>query len=89
MTTPFPLTPRIATRYISAPTMVRLVQTVGVAQSIRDIAQRVRADFCRWSDFDKTARVANHSDVGVIELMPIADTVRYSFKYVNTLTFRW
>jgi ornithine cyclodeaminase len=83
MTTPSPLTPRIATRYISAPTMVRLVQTVGVAQSIRDIAQRIRADFCRWGDFDKTARVANHSDVGVIELMPIADAERYSFKYVN------
>jgi ornithine cyclodeaminase len=83
MTTPSPLTPRIATRYISAPTMVRLVQTVGVAQSIRDIAQRIRVDFCRWSDFDKTARVANHSDVGVIELMPIADAERYSFKYVN------
>ncbi|OGB79564.1 MAG: ornithine cyclodeaminase, partial [Burkholderiales bacterium RIFOXYC12_FULL_60_6] len=33
--------------------------------------------------FDKSARVANHSENGVIELMPIADDTLYSFKYVN------
>jgi ornithine cyclodeaminase len=37
----------------------------------------------RWNDFDKSARVANHSRDGVIELMPISDDTAYSFKYVN------
>jgi ornithine cyclodeaminase len=37
----------------------------------------------RWEEFDKCARVASHSDIGVIELMPAADASRYAFKYVN------
>lgn len=37
----------------------------------------------RWPEFDKSARVASHSEVGVIELMPAADRQRYAFKYVN------
>ena len=40
-------------------------------------------DFARWVDFDKSARVANHSVDGAIELMPISDIILYSFKYVN------
>ncbi len=71
------------TLYLSAPEAVRLVQRVGPARSIEAIADNIRADFLRWPDFDKTARVAAHSDVGVIELMPVADAQRYSFKYVN------
>lgn len=43
----------------------------------------IHADFLRWNAFDKSARVANHSQDGVIELMPIADDTLYSFKYVN------
>jgi ornithine cyclodeaminase len=40
-------------------------------------------DFRRWPQFDKTARVASHSPIGVIELMPISDGRQYAFKYVN------
>jgi ornithine cyclodeaminase len=47
------------------------------------MAKNIRADFLRWPDFDKSARVANHSKEGVIELMPISDDTAYSFKYVN------
>ena len=81
MTTP--RCPRTTTRYLSAPTLVRLVQTLGVEVCLRGIAEHIREDFCRWPDFDKSARVANHSRDGVIELMPIADDTLYSFKYVN------
>lgn len=63
-------------------------------QSLNWCVARVFAPVCRvlqttsrrtlrWADFDKTARVASHSRQGVIELMPIADEVTYSFKYVN------
>ncbi|MBC7939786.1 MAG: ornithine cyclodeaminase, partial [Chitinophagaceae bacterium] len=43
----------------------------------------IAAAFGRWGEFDKTARVASHLALGVIELMPIADATHYSFKYVN------
>jgi ornithine cyclodeaminase len=33
--------------------------------------------------FDKTTRVASHSPIGVIELMPTSDGAHYAFKYVN------
>jgi ornithine cyclodeaminase len=60
-----------------------LVGRVGPAQFIEGLAQRIEADYRRWSDFDKSARHATHSPVGVIELMPASDGRLYSFKYVN------
>lgn len=71
------------TLYLSAPEAADLVRRHGVTASIEAIANNIRADFGRWADFDKTARVAAHSAGGVIELMPVADAHRYSFKYVN------
>ena len=71
------------TLFLSAPATADLVRRHGVADSIAAIAEHIRADFLRWGDFDKSARAAAHSDVGVIELMPVADAQRYSFKYVN------
>ena len=71
------------TLYLSAPEAAELVRCHGVTASIEAIANNIRADFGRWADFDKTARVAAHSAGGVIELMPVADDHRYSFKYVN------
>lgn len=71
------------TLYLGAREAAELVSGVGVTRCIEAIANNIHADFLRWGDFDKTARVAAHSDVGVIELMPVADAQRYSFKYVN------
>ncbi|MFZ6768732.1 ornithine cyclodeaminase [Undibacterium sp. Di26W] len=51
--------------------------------AIARLADMIKEDYLRWQAFDKSARVANHSEVGVIELMPISDGVQYSFKYVN------
>ncbi|WBY04049.1 ornithine cyclodeaminase [Ramlibacter tataouinensis] len=75
--------PYPSTRYIDAGTMVRLVNRKGLSTCISGIAERIAADFRRWQDFDKSARVAAHSTEGVIELMPIADARRFAFKYVN------
>ncbi len=75
--------PCVTTLYLSAPEMVRLIRAKGVRACLAGIADNIRADFLRWPDFDKSARVANHSADGVIELMPIADDTLYSFKYVN------
>lgn len=71
------------TLYLSAPEMVRLIQRKGLSACIAGVAQRIEQEFLRWNEFDKSARVACHSDVGVIELMPIADTAQFAFKYVN------
>ena len=71
------------TRLIDLPTLARLVHGVGVARFLELLAARIAADFARWPEFDKSARTASHSALGVIELMPIADAAHYSFKYVN------
>ena len=71
------------TRLIDLPTLARLVHDLGVAPFISALAERIAADFVRWPAFDKSARTASHSAVGVIELMPVSDATHYSFKYVN------
>lgn len=63
--------------------IAKIVAAQGMPVVLGQMAQRIEADFRRWSAFDKSARVANHSPHGVIELMPIADDSMYSFKYVN------
>ena len=71
------------TRFVDVPTMSRLVQQTGVTRFIGELADAIRDDFVRWPEFDKSARVANHSEIGVIELMPVSNAERYAFKYVN------
>ena len=71
------------TRFLDVPAMTRLVQQVGVPRFIAELARTIGDDYQRWNEFDKSARLACHSDVGVIELMPVADAQRFAFKYVN------
>ncbi|MFC1598037.1 ornithine cyclodeaminase [Patescibacteria group bacterium] len=40
-------------------------------------------DLMRWEDFKKSPRHATHFAHGVFELMPCADDVYYTYKYVN------
>ncbi len=76
--------PRFATtRYLSVSHMVELVGRKGLSACIAGVAARIATDYLRWNEFEKTARVASHSDEGVIELMPIADANQFAFKYVN------
>ncbi|MEI3849355.1 MULTISPECIES: ornithine cyclodeaminase [Microbacterium] len=70
-------------RFVDVPNMQRWVIDTGIETAIAGIAGTIEEDFRRWPAFDKTARVASHSDVGVIELMPISDDRTYGFKYVN------
>ena len=63
--------------------IARIVAAHGLPQVLRQLEAAITADFRRWADFDKVARVASHSATGVIELMPVADATHYSFKYVN------
>lgn len=69
--------------FISVENMMRLVNRLGVERCIRELVGYVEEDFRNWDRFDKIPRVASHSEVGVIELMPTSDGVTYGFKYVN------
>ncbi len=71
------------TLFLSAQDVIRIVQLKGLPACMGAIAQRIEADFRRWPAFDKSARVACHSSAGVIELMPVADSEQFAFKYVN------
>lgn len=71
------------TRFIDVPAMSRLIRKIGLPVFLGELADAIAADFRRWPDFDKCARVASHSEIGVIELMPVADAQDYAFKYVN------
>lgn len=71
------------TRFVNVEDMRQLVSLSGVAKFISQLVDYIEHDFRRWPDFDKTPRIASHSDIGVIELMPTADAELYGFKYVN------
>ena len=71
------------TVFLSAQDLVQIVRRKGLPACIAGVAERIEADYRRWHEFDKTARVASHSGLGVIELMPIADATQFAFKYVN------
>ena len=61
------------TRCVDVPTMSSLVEDIGAPSFIGELADTIEQDFIRWPDFDKSARVANHSEIGVIELMPVSN----------------
>ena len=69
--------------FVSVDGMMRLIHSIGIERMLVELAEYIEADFLRWESFDKTPRVASHSDVGVIELMPTSDGEVYGFKYVN------
>ncbi|MEP5729605.1 MAG: ornithine cyclodeaminase [Sulfitobacter sp.] len=69
--------------FVSVDHMMKLVHHIGIAPMLRSIAEYIEEDFKRWPLFDKTPRIASHSERGVIELMPTSDGDVYGFKYVN------
>jgi ornithine cyclodeaminase len=69
--------------YIGTERLRELVSRVGCGRFVEELAAEIAADYQRWNEFEKSARLASHSTVGVIELMPTTDGKLYSFKYVN------
>ena len=80
--TPAP-TSHPSTLFLSPQDVANLISRQSLASTLQGMAAYIAQDFLRWKCFDKAPRVASHSAGGVIELMPIADATRYSFKYVN------
>lgn len=69
--------------FVDVANMMRLVHAVGIETVLRELTDRIEADYRRWPVFGKTPRLAAHSVDGVIELMPASDGTAYAFKYVN------
>jgi ornithine cyclodeaminase len=69
--------------YVGIADIQFLIDEIGPGEFMERLAAQLESDYRRWSEFEKSARLASHSAVGVIELMPISDGGLYSFKYVN------
>jgi len=70
-------------QFVSVRNMARWVSSVGPETVIAGIVDVLERDVRRWPDFERAPRLAAHSPVGVIELMPTTDGEQYAFKYVN------
>ncbi|PMH44803.1 ornithine cyclodeaminase [Vibrio sp. 10N.286.49.B3] len=71
------------TLFVDINALSNLVRIQGIETFMTGLLNYMEQDFCRWTSFDKSPRTAAHSQVGVIELMPVADDVNFGFKYVN------
>lgn len=73
----------LKTKYIDLPTMAKYLKSVGPETVMERLIPYMEHDYKRWEYFQKMPRTAHHTDIGVLELMPIGDSEKYSFKYVN------
>lgn len=73
----------LKTKYIDLPTMAKYLKSVGPETVMERLIPYMEDDYKRWEYFQKMPRTAHHTDIGVLELMPIGDSEKYSFKYVN------
>ncbi|WP_288871780.1 ornithine cyclodeaminase [uncultured Corynebacterium sp.] len=71
------------TQLVDVTNMCRWIDHHSVEKIIAGILEYIEKDFVRWEEFDKIPRVASHTPIGVIELMPTSDSIEYGFKYVN------
>jgi len=69
--------------FVSVENMMRLVHHFGIETVLLELTDAVEQDYRRWNSFEKSPRLASHSEQGVIELMPTSDGEAFSFKYVN------
>ncbi|CAM5777961.1 ornithine cyclodeaminase [Castellaniella caeni] len=76
-------TARPRTLFLDTHDVARLLGVMGLPEAFRALVGRLKADYLRWPEFDKEARIAAYSEQGTIELMPITDGTSYTFKCVN------
>lgn len=71
------------TMFVGSRDMAAFTRAIGPERLIHELARTIEGDFARWPSFDLVPRVASHTPIGVIELMPTSDGRHYTFKYVN------
>lgn len=72
--------------FVSVENMLALIYHRGLDRCLVELTDTIEASFRRWQAFDKTPRVAAHSPIGVIELMPVSDGTDYAFKGIVRIT---
>lgn len=70
-------------RFVSVHNMAAWIRETGPEAIIAGMVDALEVDFARWQRFEREPRIASHSPLGVIELMPTSDGELYAFKYVN------
>lgn len=70
-------------RVLDAKAVAGLLRRASLPLFMRRLSEALVADFLRWDQFTKSARLAAHHPKGVVELMPVFDGDRFAFKYVN------
>ena len=70
-------------RFVDVPHMVRWMRQTGPQTLLAGMIEAMEKDFRRWDSFELRPRVASHSEIGVIALMPTSDGQTYAFKFVN------
>ncbi|UOB75518.1 ornithine cyclodeaminase [Pseudoalteromonas sp. APM04] len=75
--------PKQGVPFVSVQAMAKLINTLGIENVLVSLTNKLKQDFARWHEFDKSPRYAAHSPDGVIELMPVSDGKMFSCKYVN------
>jgi len=70
-------------KILTVENLVYLTKKHGLKNIFNGIRNEIYKDFRNWDTFNKCPRIANHSNEGVIELMPISNKNTYSMKYVN------
>lgn len=70
-------------QFVDVHNVIDLVDEIGLDSIFIGLAHYLEEDFRRWQQFEKIPRIASHSGLGVIELMPASDGAQYGFKYVN------
>lgn len=69
--------------FLSVRNMAAWIRETNPERIIAELVDALERDFARWERFEREPRIASHSPLGVIELMPTSDGELYSFKYVN------
>ena len=73
----------MSTKIITLTDVKNLVQAVGYQSFTKQLVAKMRIEFARWNEFEKTARVPFYRNDGVMELMPICGPEMFGYKYVN------
>jgi ornithine cyclodeaminase len=70
-------------QFVGVSNVVRWVKERGIETILAELGSYLEDDYRHWPKFEAAPRVASHSAVGVIELMPTSNGELYGFKYVN------
>lgn len=76
-------TPSPRVPLLDVPGVVAWLRRDGIEPVLARLVTALEEDWSRWDRVEKSPRIASHTAIGVIELMPVSDGEHFAFKYVN------